>query len=125
MDYYRLLRRLDAPVQDAFSARFPIAIKPTAVGDSAWSFQAAVAGGGEVGPPGPRTGNSSGILPGNSSGLCGSPGSCTGAGISGWGFGDGLSRGGSAGFPGWIGGSSTGSIGIASILCFITSGVEG
>src|ERR1700761_2182247 len=70
------------------------------------------AGGGDDGPGGPRTGSSSGIWPGSSSGLCGSPGSCIGGGISGRGFPGGLSRGGSVGCPGLIGGSSGGSIGM-------------
>jgi len=72
--------------------------------------------GGVVGVCGPRTGNSSGVWPGNSSGRCGSPGSCTGGGISGAGFPGGFSGGGSVGRPGWIGGSSVGSIGITSPL---------
>jgi hypothetical protein len=71
-----------------------------------------VAGEGVLGPCGPRTGNSSGVRPGNSSGLGGSPGSCSGGGTSGRGFPGGLSRGGSDGCPGLIGGSSCGSIGI-------------
>ena len=64
---------------------------------------------------GPRTGNSSGLLPGNSSGRGGSPGSCTGGGTSGLGLPGGLSCGGSDGCPGWIGGSSCGSIGVSLI----------
>src|SRR5579871_1888807 len=75
-----------------------------------------VGGGGAVGLGGPRTGNSSGKFPGNSSGLCGSPGSRTGGGISGRGFPGGLSSGGGVGCPGGIGGSSRGSIGIARLL---------
>jgi hypothetical protein len=73
---------------------------------------AASVGDGAGGPGGPRTGNSSGIWPGNSSGLGGSPGSCTGGGTSGRGFPGGFSCGGSVGCPGLIGGSSCGSIGI-------------
>jgi hypothetical protein len=65
------------------------------------------------GPSGPRTGNSSGILPGNSSGRGGSPGSRIGGGTSGRGFPGGRSCGGSDGCPGLIGGSSCGSIGIS------------
>jgi hypothetical protein len=51
-------------------------------------------------------------LPGNSSGLGGSPGSRIGGGISGCGFPGGSSRGGSVGVPGVGGGISGGSIGI-------------
>jgi hypothetical protein len=69
---------------------------------------------GELGPCGPRTGNSSGVWPGNSSGRGGSPGSCIGGGTSGRGLPGGLSCGGSDGCPGLIGGSSRGSIGIYS-----------
>jgi hypothetical protein len=72
-----------------------------------------VAGGGEIGPGVPGIGSSSGMSPGNSSGLCGAPGSRTGGGTSGRGFPGGSSGGGSVGFPGVIGGSS-GSIGIVS-----------
>src|SRR5258705_4369969 len=72
-----------------------------------------VAGFGAVGPVGPRVGNSSGVLPGNSSGLGASPGSRIGGGTSGRGFPGGLSFGGSVGRPGLIGGSSCGSIGIS------------
>ncbi len=64
------------------------------------------------GPGGPRTGNSSGIFPGSSSGLEGSPGSRTGGGTSGRGFPGGLSCGGSVGLPGVGGGISRGSLGI-------------
>jgi hypothetical protein len=71
-----------------------------------------VAGDGVVGPCGPRTGNSSGVFPGNSSGLGDSPGSRTGGGTSGRGFPGGLSCGGSVGLPGVAGGISGGSIGI-------------
>ena len=71
-----------------------------------------VAGEGVDGPCGPRTGSSSGIWPGNSSGRGGSPGSCIGGGTSGRGLPGGLSGGGSEGCPGLIGGSSCGSIGI-------------
>jgi hypothetical protein len=69
---------------------------------------------GELGPCGPRTGSSSGVWPGNSSGRGGSPGSCIGGGTSGRGLPGGLSCGGSDGCPGLIGGSSRGSIGIYS-----------
>jgi hypothetical protein len=73
---------------------------------------ASVAGLGVVGFCGPRTGNSSGVRPGNSSGRDGSPGSRIGGGTSGRGLPGGLSCGGSVGCPGLIGGSSSGSIGI-------------
>ena len=75
-----------------------------------------IAGFGVVGPCGPRTGNSSGILPGNSSGRGVSPGSRTGGGTSGRGLPGGASGGGSVGFPGVAGGISGGSIGIACIV---------
>jgi hypothetical protein len=75
-------------------------------------FPVSVAGEGVFGPCGPRTGNSSGVRPGNSSGRDGSPGSCMGGGTSGRGLPGGLSCGGSDGCPGLIGGSSVGSIGI-------------
>jgi hypothetical protein len=65
-----------------------------------------------VGPVGPRTGTSSGILPGNSSGRGDSPGSCTGGGISGRGLPGGIPGGGSVGVPGVAGGISGGSIGV-------------
>jgi hypothetical protein len=71
-----------------------------------------VAGLGVVGPCGPRSGSSSGMLPGNSSGRGDSPGSRTGGGMSGWGLPGGASCGGSVGFPGVAGGISGGSIGI-------------
>jgi hypothetical protein len=74
-----------------------------------------IAGSGVVGPCGPRTGNSSGILPGSSSGRAGSPGSRTGGGISGRGLPGGASGGGSVGLPGVAGGISGGSIGILCI----------
>jgi hypothetical protein len=67
---------------------------------------------GVLGPCGPRTGSSSGMWPGNSSGRDGSPGSRIGGGTSGRGLPGGLSCGGSVGCPGLIGGSSCGSIGI-------------
>jgi hypothetical protein len=76
---------------------------------------ASIAGFGVVGPCGPRTGNSSGILPGSSSGRAGSPGSRTGGGISGRGLPGGASGGGSVGLPGVAGGISGGSIGILCI----------
>ena len=69
-----------------------------------------VAGEGAFGPPGPRTGNSSGICPGNSSGRGGSPGSRIGGGTSGRGSPGGSSCGGSVGWPGVGGGISGGSI---------------
>ena len=72
-----------------------------------------VAGEGVLGPCGPRTGNSSGVRPGSSSGRGGSPGSCIGGGTSGRGLPGGLSCGGSDGCPGLIGGSSGWSIGIS------------
>lgn len=71
-----------------------------------------VAGEGVRGPSGPRTGSSSGMLPGNSSGCGGSPGSRIGGGISGCGLPGGLSGGGSDGVPGVAGGIPGGSIGI-------------
>jgi hypothetical protein len=71
-----------------------------------------VAGLGVEGPFGPRTGNSSGVLPGSSCGGDGVPGSCTGGGTSGRGRPGGSSRGGSVGCPGVGGGISGGSIGI-------------
>jgi hypothetical protein len=64
------------------------------------------------GTGGPRTGNSSGRLPGNSSGQGDSPGSCTGGGTSGRGLPGGDSCGGSVGWPGVAGGILGGSIGI-------------
>jgi hypothetical protein len=71
-----------------------------------------VAGFGDWGPLGPRTGNSSGRLPGSSSGNGGSPGSRTGGGMSGRGLPGGFSIGGVVGVPGVAGGISGGSIGI-------------
>jgi hypothetical protein len=68
------------------------------------TFPVSVAGEGVFGRCGPRTGNSSGVRPGNSSGGGGSPGSCIGVGTSGRGFPGGLSCGGSDGWPGLIGG---------------------
>ena len=76
-------------------------------------FPVPVAGEGVLGPCGPRTGNSSGLRPGNSSGHGGSPGSRMGGGTSGRGLPGGLSCGGSDGRPGLIGGFSGGSIGIS------------
>jgi hypothetical protein len=73
-----------------------------------------VAGLGVLGLFGPCRGISSGILPGNSCGCGGAPGSCTGGGISGFGLPGGCSRGGSVGWPGVAGGISGGSIGITS-----------
>ena len=75
-------------------------------------FPVSVAGEGVLGPCGPRTGNSSGARPGNSSGGGDSPGSRMGGGTSGRGLPGGLSCGGSDGCRGLIGGSSRGSIGI-------------
>ena len=75
------------------------------------------AGFGVVGDDGPRTGNSSGTLPGSSSGRGDSPGSRTGAGTSGRGLPGGDSSGGSVGVPGVAGGISGGSIGITSRPC--------
>jgi hypothetical protein len=71
-----------------------------------------VAGFGVAGPFGPRTGSSSGIFPGNSSGCGGAPGSWIGGGMLGRGFPGGSSRGGSVGEPGVVGGISGGSIGV-------------
>ena len=67
---------------------------------------------GVAGPFGPRTGISSGIFPGNSSGRGGTPGSWIGGGMSGRGFPGGSSRGGSVGVPGVGGGIPGGSIGV-------------
>jgi hypothetical protein len=78
----------------------------------ACSIHVSVAGFGVRGPVGPRTGSSSGTLPGNSSGRGDSPGSSTGAGMSGSGLPGGASGGGSVGWPGVAGGISGGSIGI-------------
>ena len=64
------------------------------------------------GPLGPRSGISSGILPGSSSGRGGSPGSRIGGGASGFGLPGGIPGGGSVGVPGVAGGISGGSIGI-------------
>ena len=75
---------------------------------------ASVAGEGVRGPSGPRAGNSSGVLPGSSSGCGGSPGSWIGGGTSGRGLPGGLSGGGSVGLPGVAGGIPGGSIGIYS-----------
>jgi hypothetical protein len=101
-DLFLTLRRFDARPFTAHSeADFSNDVQIRAVGD-----------GGEIGP-GPGTGNSSGVDGGNSSGLCGSPGSRTGGEISGLGFPGGSSSGGSVGCPGLIGGSS-GSIGMMS-----------
>src|SRR5712675_1727044 len=72
-------------------------------------------GEGAGGPCGPRTGNSSGLLPGSSSGRGGTPGSRIGGGTSGRGLPGGLSCGGSDGCPGLIGGSSCGSIDVSLI----------
>ena len=71
-----------------------------------------MAGFGVMGPFGPRTGNSSGVLPGSSCGGGGAPGSRIGGGTSGRGPPGGSSRGGSVGVPGVGGGISGGSIGI-------------
>ena len=91
----------------------PNAAGSVAVCDAAIFCRAAsVAGDGARGPCGPRNGISSGILPGNSSGRGGSPGSRTGGGTSGRGLPGGASGGGSAGLPGVAGGISGGSIGI-------------
>jgi hypothetical protein len=67
---------------------------------------------GVEGPFDPRAGSSSGILPGNSCGGGGAPGSCIGGGTSGRGLPGGSSRGGTFGVPGVGGGISGGSIGI-------------
>ena len=64
------------------------------------------------GPLGPRTGSSSGMLPGSSCGIDGSPGSRIGGGTSGRGLPGGSSCGGSFGCPGVAGGFPGGSIGI-------------
>jgi len=81
-------------------------------GRAAGKFPMAVPVAGDGGLCGPRPGISSGILPGNSSGRGGSPGSRTGGGTSGRGLPGGASGGGSAGWPGVAGGISGGSIGI-------------
>ena len=78
-----------------------------------------VAGLGVRGPFGPRTGNSSGVLPGSSCGCGGWPGSRTGGGTSGRGLPGGSSRGGSVGCPGVAGGISGGSIGINEPLLLL------
>jgi hypothetical protein len=83
-------------------------------GDGVHPAALSVAGFGVVGLFGPRVGNSSGVLPGNSCGCDGSPGSRTGGGISGLGLPGGFSSGGSVGCPGVAGGISGGSIGITS-----------
>src|ERR1700730_16361707 len=82
-------------------------------------------GEGGGGPGGPRTGNSSGIWPGNSSGLGGSPGSCNGGGTSGRGLPGGFSCGGSVGCPGLIDGSSCGSIGILLLREIQSANING
>ena len=76
-----------------------------------------VAGLGVRGPFGPRTGISSGILPGKFFGPGGAPGSRTGGGISGFGLPGGIPGGGSVGVPGVAGGISGGSIGIYNEAC--------
>ncbi len=93
-----------AVVHDAFSRCPQIAIRVATA--------RSVAGLGVEGAFGPRAGTSSGILPGSSSGVGGSPGSRIGGGISGCGFPGGCSRGGSVGVPGVGGGISGGSIGV-------------
>ena len=106
----------NTPVHDAFRRRFQIRssiwfhIVPCGV--CGISAHASVAGLGVLGPFGPRTGNSSGTLPGSSSGRGGAPGSRTGVGTSGRGFPGGTPGGGSFGVPGVAGGTSGGSIGI-------------
>jgi hypothetical protein len=105
---------------DAFKSNFYIV--PCGISEAlVWSFgcvpekpklPASVPGGGAIGPFGPRIGSSSGILPGNSSGRDGSPGSCIGVGTSGRGLPGGIPGGGSVGVPGVAGGISGGSIGI-------------
>jgi hypothetical protein len=102
--YFARLRRFDAQSFTVHSG--PNRNRRNQIGEDA-------AGGGG-GPGVPGIGSSSGMSPGNSSGLCGSPGSRTGGEISGLGFPGGSSGGGSAGRPGLIGGSSDGSIGIVS-----------
>ena len=68
------------------------------------SAPVSVAGLGARGPFGPRTGSSSGVLPGNSCGCGGWPGSRIGGGTSGRGLPGGASGGGSVGCPGVAGG---------------------
>jgi hypothetical protein len=86
--------------------------------ERAWLLAESVAGECVRGPSGPRTGSSSGIRPGNSSGCGGSPGSWIGGGISGCGLPGGFSGGGSDGLPGVAGGISGGSMGIYSAAYF-------
>ena len=115
-------------VHCAFRRSFPIAALafspcgysrhpgPESGSDAAKSiFPVSVAGEGVIAPCGPRTGNSSGVRRGNSSGCGDSPGSCMGGGTSGRGLPGGLSCAGSEGWPGLIGGSSGGSIGIFAL----------
>jgi len=82
------------------------------------------AGLGVVGLFGPRTGNSSGVLPGKLSGGAGSPGSRTGGGASGRGFPGGSSGGGSVGLLGVGGCISGGSIGGAAISGTVAIGAS-
>jgi hypothetical protein len=95
----------------AFKSKFHVV--PCGLMEAAIHAAVSVAGLGVRGPSGPRAGNSSGVLPGNSSGLGGAPGSRTGGGISGLGLPGGIPGGGSVGVPGVAGGISGGSIGIS------------
>jgi hypothetical protein len=77
------------------------------------AIPASVAEEGVPGRCGPRTGSSSGVRPGSSSGRGDSPGSWIGVGTSGRGLPGGSSCGGWVGLPGVGGGISGGSIGIS------------
>src|ERR1700733_10815176 len=75
-------------------------------------LQMPVGAGGVGGVCGPRTGNSSGVWPGSSSGRCSSASAIPSLTMTCCGFSGGVS----VGCPGWVGGSSGGSIGIPSPL---------
>jgi len=94
----------------AFKPKFHVV--PCGIVEADFHAAVSVAGFGGCGPFGPRGGNSSGALPGSSSGRGGAPGSRTGGGISGFGLPGGIPGGGSVGVPGVAGGISGGSIGI-------------
>jgi hypothetical protein len=81
----------DAIIHSAFRSRLQMKLLHR------WLRRQAAAGLGADGPGGPRTGSSSGTLPGNSSGRGDSPGSRTGDGMSGCGLPGGASGGGSVG----------------------------
>jgi hypothetical protein len=105
-------------------SRCGYSLHPGAESATAPILPVSVAGEGVLGPCGPRTGNSSGVRPGNSSGRGASPGSCIGGGTSGRGLPGGLSCGGSDGCPGLIGGSSRGSIGMSRFPEFLMIGSQ-